>query len=186
MIRLLLILAALLGLSSCHSFVKFFLPDSFDSVTAERCQKLDMKALGFENGKLGQRKGDRFEFWVKDCEARGIALDRALYDQGYDEGNLVYCSCENGYVSGARGEFEELKGQFGACTKARYEAFKAGRALGDKKYGHLKFPQRDNELKLVGEDGLMTEGKAACASSVTGGESSSSPAPAPPAPVKTN
>ena len=162
MIRFALALAAFSLLSSCHSLVKNFLPDNFDSITAERCQKLDMKALGFENGRLGQRKGDRFEFWVKDCEAQGVVLDRSIYDQGYEEGNRNYCSCENGYISGAKGEFEELKGQFGACSKQLFEVFQSGKALGEKKYGHLKFPARDNELKLLGEEALALEAKAAC------------------------
>lgn len=157
-----LLIGALPLVTSCHSFVKFFLPDTFDSITAERCQKLDMKALGFENGRLGQRKGDRFEFWDKDCAVRGVQLDRAAYDQGYDEGNLVYCSCEEGYISGAKGEFEELKGQFSGCKKERYAVFMRGRKLGDDEYKHLDSIKRQNELKLLGEDALLAKAKATC------------------------
>lgn len=101
-----------------------------EPVTAVRCQNLDARKLGFEDGRVGNRSGERFEFWAKDCAAFSVRLSRELYKAGYNDGLKIYCSCETGFTAGAQGEFTALKAQFLMCSKAEHANFVRGVELG--------------------------------------------------------
>lgn len=148
--------------AGCASTVSKILPIG-EPVTKERCEQIDVKALGFKDAKNGQRPGDKFDFWKKDCAAFGVTLDRALYDQGYQEGMAYYCSCENGFVAGVKEEIAEFKKQFMLCSKADYKHFISGHQMGKK---HSK---DENLVKKTGlykkeynEDAIVDAAKAHC------------------------
>lgn len=124
-------LAAAVMLAGCASTVSSFLGIGAP-VTADRCRSMDLEKMGYDDGKLGQRQGEKYEFWVKDCRATGAPFDRAVYDKGYAEGIKYYCSCEAGFASGVRDEYTEIKGQYFTCPRKDYNVFLRGHEAGKK------------------------------------------------------
>ncbi len=84
-------------------------------LSRQDCQQLDMKNLGYKDGLEASRAGQSYEKWAWSCKHFRVSMDRASYDEGYQQGLSVYCSCESGFVSGVRRETPELKGQFFVC-----------------------------------------------------------------------
>jgi|GEM_PF-5494647 len=164
-IQIFLLGCCLLGLSGCQSIFLALLPNEFDPVTKERCEKLDMKALGKSDALIGHRDGDRYDFWKKDCAAFGVSLDRQVYGEGFQEGLQIYCSCVEGYKSGARGEFEELRGQYQACGKVLYQNFLRGREIARNEWGSVKDSERELKLKALSEEAFQQQASQSCQSS---------------------
>lgn len=148
--------------TGCASVWQQILPPGFEPVTRERCEALDMRAIGEADGKNAQRAGDKFDYWKKDCRNVGVNLDRALYDEGYARGLEQYCSCEEGFISGAKEEFEELRGQFQSCGKAMYKEFVRGRDLGKKEVSTIEEKVREATVKKIPPEELRARGVAAC------------------------
>lgn len=164
-IRNLVFICGLLGMSSCQSVFLALLPNEFDPVTKERCEKLDMKALGKSDAVVGRRDGDRYDFWKKDCAAFQVTLNRQAYGEGFQEGLQLYCSCEEGYKSGARGEFEELRGQYQACGKVLYQNFLRGRALAKNEWSSIKDSEREQKIKALSEEAFQQQANQSCQAS---------------------
>lgn len=101
-------------------------------VSKERCESLDLNKMGFADGELGQKNGDKFSFWEKDCRQVGLKLDRDAYDKGYADGLLVYCGCESGFKSGVHDEVLGFKGQYFMCSKAQFKFFEDAHVEGAK------------------------------------------------------
>ncbi len=140
-------LMMLVSLSGCASWIQGFFPE-LEPVTASRCQKLDLKQLGFKDAEIGQRTGDKFDFWKKDCLGAGVTLDRAAYDAGYSEGLKIYCSCEKGFASGVRDEFTEMRGQYYSCTRPEYAVFLKGHTEGKKFSQDLELMKKDGPYRM--------------------------------------
>lgn len=121
-----------------------------------------MKAMGEQDGRVGNRPGEKLDFWKRDCGPFGVEFNRPLYDEGYNNGLKTYCSCEEGFMVGVRGQFEELKGQFLACPKAMYKTFIAGRDLGTKEFPNHTEMNRDIELKKYSEEDLKSRAVKGC------------------------
>ena len=152
----------LAGLMGCTSMVRQFVPG--EPVTAERCQKMDVQQLGFKDGERGQRQGDKFEFWMKDCRGVGATLDRGLYNQGYADGLKIYCSCEQGFVAGVHDEFTEMRGQYYTCTKPEYAVFLKGHAAGKKYVQDPTLTKKEGPFKTTYFDELiLIKAKDECA-----------------------
>lgn len=169
-----LLVPALLGLAlgGCASFWRGVVPG--EPVTAERCRRLDLAAIGYKDGESGQRRGEKFEFWMKDCRGVGVRLDRATYDEGYDRGLEAYCGCEAGFKSGVRGEYLEMKGQYQLCTRARYGVFALGHAAGAKFAEDPSYVRKDGPYrKIFLDDAIQLKAKEECAS--PGGASPAAP-----------
>jgi hypothetical protein len=132
----------------CASVVQQWIP-GVEPVTAERCEKLDLKGMGYKDGEIGQRPGDRYDFWMKDCRSVGVRLNRDLYDEGFAEGLKVYCSCEKGFNAGVRDEFTEMQGQYYSCVKKEFAVFLQGHAAGKKYSQDPRFMKKDGPYKTT-------------------------------------
>ncbi len=117
-----------------------------EAVTVERCQAFDVRKFGFEDGRIGQRAGEKFDFWRKDCAGLGVALDRKVYDEGYAEGLSQYCSCQNGFMAGVKDEFAEFKLQYLMCKSPQYKKFISGHEKG---LTHIKNPELSKKINDV-------------------------------------
>lgn len=157
------LLALVLGGTGCASVWQQILPPGFAPVTRERCEALDLRAIGETDGKNAQRAGDKYDYWKKDCGTFGVTLDRAAYDEGYAQGLARYCSCEEGYISGMKEEFEELRGQFQSCGKQLYKEFLRGRELGKKAVSTIEEKAREATVKRISPEELRAQGVTACA-----------------------
>lgn len=163
--RLSFVLVLTLGaplMLGCASEVSKFL--GFGApVTKERCEAMDLRKMGYEDGKTGQRAGEKFDFWVKDCRALGAKFDRAEYDQGYAEGMKYYCSCPHGFLAGVRGEYTEIKGQFFNCPRREYWSFERGHAAGKKYEKDMTLMEKEGPYKMkYFEDRIAEKSAAEC------------------------
>lgn len=154
-------------LAGCASTVAKIIPIG-EPVTTERCQALDMKKMGFDDGKIGQRSGDKFEFWVKDCAAVRVTLNRAAYDEGYSEGLKFYCSCENGFDSGVREEIAEIKTQRVMCAGKQLKEFLAGHEKGSLQSKNEELVKKAGQFKWEYNDpNIQAMAKASCSATAT-------------------
>ena len=93
------------------------------NVTPDRCRQLPLEEIGYRDGRDGKRPGDGYDFWLRDCRANRVPLDRGLYDSGYTRGLAEYCSCAEGARSGLKKEYLEMKGQYYTCKRVDYARF---------------------------------------------------------------
>ncbi|MFN7728978.1 MAG: DUF2799 domain-containing protein [Bdellovibrio sp.] len=176
MIRLLLLLSMGLGLSGCASQLSSFL--GFGApVSSQRCRAMDLEKMGLEDGRTGQRPGEKYDFWIKDCRIAGVPLDRALYDKGYAEGIKSYCSCEAGFAAGVRDEYTEIKGQFFNCPKVDYAVYMQGHEAGKKYVNDPTMMKKVNHYKNDYFDDVITP-KAALECKALAEAKAAVPAPA--------
>ena len=90
MVRFLLALLFLAPLASCTT------------VSEEECRGGDWQAIGFQDGVDG--RDTRFvENHTKACASVGVAPDIAEWEQGREEGLVVYCTPLRNYLLGRRG-----------------------------------------------------------------------------------
>ena len=154
-----------LTLVACASTMSKILPIG-EPVTEERCKAFDLKQMGFADGSIGQRQGEKYEFWRKDCAAFRVTLDREAYDQGYQEGLSQYCSCENGFVAGVKEEFKGLKGQYVMCQSANYKRYVEGHNKGQAQASNQHLAKKINYLKIeYNEPAIQAMATASCAAS---------------------
>lgn len=156
------LLFSFLGLAACASTFKEL--GLGEPVTKERCQQLDVRQIGYRDGEQGQRRGNKYDFWLKDCRSIGATLNRDLYNQGYDEGVKLYCSCEKGFGSGVREQFTEMQGQYYTCTRKEYEIFLKGHEAGKKYAKDPTMSKKDGPHKYVYFDEfILPKAKEECA-----------------------
>lgn len=67
------------------------------------CAAADWVDLGERDGAAGETKG-QFNDMADKCGDRGLLVDRAAYDKGYQIGLAQYCSPQGGFAAGFRGE----------------------------------------------------------------------------------
>ena len=75
-------------------------------VSKEDCMAMDWYALGRADG-MGGRAITYYQNRAKPCIEHGIMPDREAYYQGHDDGLAYYCSEQNGYEMGRRGELNK-------------------------------------------------------------------------------
>lgn len=159
------------ALAGCASWVAEILPIG-QPVTAERCRALNMSEFGLKDGREGRRQGDRYDFWVQDCKAFGVKLDRSLYDEGFKEGIAEYCSCEKGFTAGVKSEFAELRGQYYICSKSDYGDFLRGHQAGSDYNEDSRFMKRISEVKVEYNDEAISAKAAEMCPRIPGNGSS--------------
>lgn len=151
-----------LFLAGCASTVARI--TGLEPVTQERCQAKDVRQMGFDDGKTGQRIGERFEFWVKDCAGVGVRLDRKAYDDGYAEGLSSYCSCENGFLAGVKDEYTEFKLQYLMCKKPLFQQFLSGHEFGKLQIKNEELSKKVGPFKTeFNEPAILALAKTTCA-----------------------
>lgn len=159
---LFLVVLSVGAVCSCASTVAKIFPVG-EPVTAERCQALDLKDLGYKDGSEGQRSGPRFDFWSPDCRAFGVKLDRALYEGGYADGITNYCSCEKGFAAGVRNELNEFRGQYYICKRVDYARFIKGHAAGLDFKSDAAYVNVKGVHSFYNDEAITQKGQAICA-----------------------
>lgn len=73
------------------------------TLNESECRSVDWFQLGARDGGAGYSAG-RLGEHRKACSEFGLATDDAAWRQGYDAGLLDYCTADNGYRVGRRGD----------------------------------------------------------------------------------
>ncbi len=92
------------------------------------CMSGDWARIGRQDGTEGHTRS-RFAKHVEACEKHGVSPNRLKYDAGYKEGLVAYCTAENGFEVGRRGDrYENI------CPASREGAFMAQYRVGREMY----------------------------------------------------
>lgn len=153
-----IILVSLFAAGCAHEVAQFIGVGA--PVSKERCESLDLNKMGFLDGEQGQKNGDKFSFWEKDCRQVGLKLDHEAYDKGYSEGLLVYCGCESGFKSGVHDEVLGFKGQYFMCSKSQFNFFETAHAEGTKLKDDVTLVQKGPANQITYQEELI-QAKAA-------------------------
>jgi hypothetical protein len=136
----------------------------FQPVSKERCEKLDMRALGQVDATEAFTRGTKYDWWKQDCKIFGVTIDRKAYDEGYDKGRDIYCSCEVAYMAGVKEEILEIKAMYYSCTDEQRTKMKWAHDLGDKAKDDLTLLQKTSTLKVnYFDDKIEARAKEVCA-----------------------
>ncbi len=120
--------------------------------------------MGLKDGQEGQRLGQRWDFWKKDCAALGVSWDRQRYNDGYVAGLGEFCSCEKGFDSGIREEYIETKAQFYTCQKDQFISFSRGHGLAKPFVDNPSLSKKINPYKIdYLQDAIAAKAKESCA-----------------------
>ncbi|PWU12813.1 MAG: hypothetical protein C5B49_15755 [Bdellovibrio sp.] len=158
----LLVVATAVIVAGCASTMAKIIPIG-QPVTRERCEQIDLKRMGLQDGREGQRSGDKFEFWVKDCASFGVRFDRSLYDAGYEEGLRFYCSCGNGFLAGVKDELAEARGQYLLCDRNQFTEFLNGHKEGlNFKADPVLVKKKDQFTNLYDEKAIFAKAGMFC------------------------
>ncbi len=76
---------ALLALTGCATLDK------------DECLRGDWPAIGFTDGQRGLDAQKQFQRHTKACSKHSIAPDQTLYNEGYANGLIVFCTPDSGY-----------------------------------------------------------------------------------------
>lgn len=72
------------------------------TISEESCIAGSWEALGYQDGREGQSRGQFAEI-AETCAKYGVTADAALYRAGYDQGLPLYCSYDTGFATGEEG-----------------------------------------------------------------------------------
>ncbi|WP_159652362.1 DUF2799 domain-containing protein [Vibrio atypicus] len=72
------------------------------SMSPEECKTANWYQVGYLDGHYGNNP-NIIGSYAEDCAEVGISPDREKWQQGFDNGTLIYCSPDNGYTVGAEG-----------------------------------------------------------------------------------
>ena len=97
------------------------------TMDAESCQGADWRQIGADDGAGGQ-SADQFDTYQRECREFGIQADHASYQAGWNEGITLYCTRDNGYVVGRKGDYYGDTCP-GAMRDPFYVGYMAGRAI---------------------------------------------------------
>lgn len=125
--------AAILGTAGCAT------------ITREECRAEDWATIGKRDGAEGHPPS-RLESHARTCSNFNIAPDPVTYQQGWDEGVLLWCTPENGFRTG-----RENRGYHGLCPAAVAGPFLEGRAIG----GRLGVAER----RVAAAENTLREGE---------------------------
>ncbi len=72
------------------------------SLTEDECHIGNWQSIGLNDAVQG-RTTTRFTDHIKACQRYGVLPDKTLYDQGYQQGLVRYCTPSNGFTVGRNG-----------------------------------------------------------------------------------
>lgn len=111
------ILAVSLLLTGCQSMSK------------DECLLANWESIGYEDGSSGLAAG-HIRKHREDCAKHGVAPNLEGYNRGRDNGLLVYCQANNGFLQGRRGAtYKAVCPQ--SLEREFLSAYKDGKAIGD-------------------------------------------------------
>ncbi len=73
------------------------------SISPDECQTADWYNLGYGDGQSGYKR-DRVNDYAQECSKVNIQVNIEQWQQGYEQGNQMYCAPENGYRLGRDGQ----------------------------------------------------------------------------------
>ena len=88
--RVAILLGITLTISSCST------------MSPQECKGANWKSVGYEDGSNGKSK--RLSDYIKDCAEAKVRPDSNLYMSGYNAGEKVYCTYDNGLRRGKKGK----------------------------------------------------------------------------------
>ena len=97
-------------------------------MTKRECASADWHAIGFEKGARGASESG-FKHKRADCNVYGYEADRTAYTSGYEKGLMEYCTYDNGFSYGKKGQ-----GLSTQCTEREHLVFRLGVVDGAKIY----------------------------------------------------
>ena len=154
----------ILGLFILTAGCAYFLPPDLQHVTKDRCEALDMKALGKKDAVEGYSRGSKFEWWSEDCKQKSVALNRDLYDQGYNTGLLEYCSCETAFVAGVKEEILEIRKLYFECKEDQRKIMGWAHEKGELQKDDESLMKKTTTLKVdYFDDKILSRAQELCA-----------------------
>ncbi len=81
-----------------------FLLATCASISKQECLVGEWEQLGYRDGSQG-KASSRLGAHMEECGKHGMAVDRTLYQKGYQEGLKVYCTYERGVEIGRAGRY---------------------------------------------------------------------------------
>jgi Protein of unknown function (DUF2799) len=101
------------------------------TMNKDDCLTADWNAIGKKDAEKGKSTSglSKYAQW---CGKHGIQPDRSSYRKGHQEGAIVYCTTDNGFIEGKKN-----KTYHGICPSEMEVAFKGGYAIGQKYYAVL-------------------------------------------------
>ncbi|EDP59656.1 hypothetical protein AND4_10879 [Vibrio sp. AND4] len=120
------------------------------SMFHEECKIADWYKIGYENGLNGSAPSI-IDGYTQDCNEAEEALNRALWNEGFDKGIGLYCSPENGYTVGSKG-----KEYYGVCCN---KLFLDNYRLGSQIYQRQQRIQQINTKILIIDNQLANPDK---------------------------
>ncbi len=89
-----------------YLFLLIFIPfvlSGCETLSPQQCASADWLQIGYKDGGEGRPRA-RIEDHAQACAKAGIAVDRARYFAGHDQGLLYYCTPANGLRGGREGQ----------------------------------------------------------------------------------
>lgn len=92
------------------------------SMSPEECKTANWYQVGYQDG-LNGHNPNLINNYAEDCGEVGISADNAAWQQGFNNGALIYCSPDNGYSVGVEG-----REYYGVCSSNLFlENYQLGR-----------------------------------------------------------
>lgn len=127
--------------------VTFVVGTGCATLSKSDCLSGDWVRIGKQDGADGRTRS-RFAKHVEACEKHGVSPNRLKYEAGYKEGLVTYCTEENGFAVGRRGDRYE-----NVCPASREGSFLSRYRAGKEIY------DVESELKSVDSDISSLESK---------------------------
>lgn len=92
-----------------------------ETMSPSQCKTVDWSRQGYNDGVRGEK--ERIADYAEDCNKVGIAPNAREYRRGWDAGIAHYCTAQNGWNEGLKGnsyKASACQGQAGYNTFARF------------------------------------------------------------------
>ena len=83
--------------------VIYFSLSACAAISPEKCKTADWYNLGYSDGQNGAKR-DRVNDYTQACAEVNIKVNIEKWQTGYEKGNQIYCTPENGYRIGRAGQ----------------------------------------------------------------------------------
>lgn len=102
---------------------------SCQTLSKDECIAADWRVIGEQDGAAGHDPGQQFGRHVKACEKAGVVPDQTLWNQGFQQGILQFCTPLRGLSHGqSGGAYNKV------CPPELESAFLDGYQLGNAEY----------------------------------------------------
>ncbi|MBF4498437.1 DUF2799 domain-containing protein [Vibrio vulnificus] len=95
-------------------FLLPFVLTACSSMSPEECRSANWQQIGYLEGQNGVNPTVISDY-VKDCRDAGVYPDQEMWQRGFEQGTVLYCSADNGYRVGKQG-----REYYGVCNNERF------------------------------------------------------------------